>query len=307
MKKFLALCLIALCVSVTSLDAQAAFRFGGGSSFGRSAPSLFQKAPATRPMLNRQAKPNQKAQSAKGTAAQGTKGATAASPMRGFLMGAAAALGISALASALGLSEELVHVVMMVLLFFAIYFVVKLLFGALLGAKYAPVGNKRQSAQDTMYESAAAPSYGGYDEQNVRAGSAFDTLGSRFKSTNVAVPEGFDIKGFEKVARENFMRLQKAWDKNDVNQIADFVTDDVFITLTHQLHERGAHQQVSEVIDLTVKLLGIVEETTEHVAIVEMTGAMKINGAFEEVKENWILTHAKEGNSGWLLAGIEQR
>ena len=35
-------------------------------------------------------------------------------------------------------------------------------------------------------------------------------------------------------------------------------------------------------------------------------GAMKINGAFEQVSERWLLVRSDDDSTGWLLAGIEQ-
>ena len=46
MKKFLVAFLICFSMVTTSMDADAAKRFGGGSSFGRPAPTFSQKAPA---------------------------------------------------------------------------------------------------------------------------------------------------------------------------------------------------------------------------------------------------------------------
>ncbi|EJW98392.1 secreted protein, partial [gut metagenome] len=46
MKKLLTVFVICLALGVTAMDADAARRFGGGASFGRSAPTFSQKAPA---------------------------------------------------------------------------------------------------------------------------------------------------------------------------------------------------------------------------------------------------------------------
>ena len=119
---------------------------------------------------------------------------------------------------------------------------------------------------------------------------------------------GFDAAGFESVAKENFVRLQKAWDTGDYNSLGDFTTDDLFIELTHSLRQRGAAKQTSEVINLEAKLLGVAKmaDANEHIAVVQFKGAMKIEGEFEEVNERWVLTRKDDDSSGWLLAGIEQ-
>ena len=103
MKKLLAVFAIGLMIVMTMPQADAAKRFGGGSSFGRQAPvpALSQKAPAANPAQNFN---RQQANPAAGAAAA----AKPASPWKGMLMGAAAALGIAALASALGLVLNLI-------------------------------------------------------------------------------------------------------------------------------------------------------------------------------------------------------
>ena len=59
-------------------------------------------------------------------------------------------------------------------------------------------------------------------------------------------------------------------------------------------------------MNLTVRLLGIVHEQNEYAAVVSFEGAMKINGAFEQVSERWLLVRSDDDSTGWLLAGIEQ-
>jgi len=315
MKKLIALFAIALMFVSTSMDADAAMRFGGGRSFGRSSSSLFQKAPAAKPSLAgksttqgaTRATPNRPGatQSAKtGTAA------AAASPARGLLMGAAAALGIAALVSALGLSEGFAQVLMMILIALVVYYALRFVMGLLLGAK----------ARNTTYRG-ASPSYkkAAYEEpqrqssayaegmasEAARPGSVMDSF-SKEALPALSIPAGFDTEAFEKVARENFIQLQKAWDKCDIESVADFMTDDFFIALTHQMREHGAQKQTSEVVNLSTRLLGIVEEQGEYVAVVEFEGAMQISGQFEEVHERWLLVRAADDSTGWLLAGIEQ-
>ena len=101
MKKWIAILAIGLTMLSLSATADAARRFGGGLSFGRSAPALQRTAPAPKPALN-QPKAAQQNQQRPQQAAPAQAAPKPASPMRGMLMGLAAALGITALAHALG-------------------------------------------------------------------------------------------------------------------------------------------------------------------------------------------------------------
>ena len=240
-------------------------------------------------------------------------------------MGAAAALGIAALASALGLGEGMVQILMMILLAVVLYFVFRFAMGFFLAKKMRAAGaqgagaaaqrpeesilsrmsSAAQTAQQTpAQQPAPAPAAAASAAAaGATPGSVMDTFATTAAVANgeLSIPEGFDTASFEKVAK-----LQKAWDTGNVVEISDFTTNDLFIAVTHQLRERGNTNQTSEIVDLTAKLLGIATEQNDYVAVVDFTGAMKFDGEFETVHERWILTRPLNETEGWLLAGIEQ-
>ncbi len=319
MKKFLSLLAVGIVMLTTSIDnAEAARRFGGGMSLGRSAPALTQKAPAAAPAMKQpaqQARPQQQAgkqQNATGAAAA----AKPASPWRGMLMGAAAALGITALLHALGLSEGLGEILMIVILAAALFYVLRFVMARFMPQSAAgrrtpqPAADQRQgAAQNVHFENVQPQSAPACKTAGAAtAGSVMDVFsrGVGAVASEYSIPEGFDVAGFERVAKENFVKLQKAWDTGNVNEISDFTADELFIAVTHQLRKRGNVKQISEVVQLDATLEGICGEGAEHVAVVKFTGAMRINEDFEEVAERWVLVRKADDSSGWLLAGIEQ-
>lgn len=311
MKNFLAALVIGITLITSSLDAEAAKRLGGGLTFGRPAPTMVQKAPAapSQGMTQRQA-PQQNAARPAAAGAGAAAAAKPASPMRNMLMGAAAALGIAGLMSALGLSESFTSALMTVLLAVAVYYLVKIVLGLFLGARMQRSARRSrdftQSYSQSAYGSEPQPQAARtYADQPAAAGSVMDQF-STPELSELSIPAGFDAAGFERVARENFAKLQLAWDTGNVVQISDFTTNELFIELTHQLRARGATAQKSEIIDVTAKLLGFTQQGDENVAVVEFNGAMKISGEFEEVHERWVLVQPARGAGGWLLAGIEQ-
>lgn len=332
MKKLFALLAVGLVMFTTVMDnAEAARRLGGGSSFGRSAPALRQTTPAPQTPALRQNQNTRQNTAAQQNAAGAAANAAKPSMMRNILMGAAAALGITALLSALGLSEGLGQIIMIVLLAAVLFFAFRMLFGRF-AARTA--GSRSGAAAQSSYEQAshaqAQNSYSQAQAQPVqersasavmpesagaRAGSVMDMFAKQGAqaaqgeaAVGLEIPEGFDVEGFEKVAKANFERLQKAWDTGDYNSLSDFTTDELFIELTHRLRERGSVKQNSEIINLDAKLLGVAKmsDAAEHIAVVEFKGAMKYEGEFEEVDERWVLTRKDDDSSGWLLAGIEQ-
>lgn len=118
MKKWIAILAIGLTMMSLSVSADAARRFGGGMSFGRSAPTLQKATPAPSAGINQQrVNPQQQQRQQQAAPAQQPRPQTAApSPMRGMLMGLAAALGITALAHALGLGEGFAQFLMIALM-----------------------------------------------------------------------------------------------------------------------------------------------------------------------------------------------
>lgn len=317
MKNFLAALVIGIALITSSLDAEAARRLGGGMTFGRPAPAMTQKAPAAPAsgMTQRQA-PQQNAARPAASGNGAAAAARPASPMRNMLMGAAAALGIAGLMSALGLSESFTSALMTVLLAVAAYYLIRFALGFFLGSRMQRSvrgGTSGRSAQAADYTSSYQQPYqqaqdtraASWAEQPAAAGSVMDQF-SAPAATELAIPAGFDTAAFERVARENFGKLQQAWDTGNVVQISDFTTNDLFIALTHQLRERGAVAQKSEIIDVSARLLGFTEQGDENIAVVEFSGAMKISGEFEQVHERWVLVQPSSGSGGWLLAGIEQ-
>ena len=114
MKKFFALLAVGLVMMTTAIDsAEAARRMGGGMSLGRPAPALRQATPAPQaPAMRQNQQRNRQNAAQQQNAAGAAANAAKPSMMRNILMGAAAALGITALLSALGLSEGVGQIIM---------------------------------------------------------------------------------------------------------------------------------------------------------------------------------------------------
>jgi predicted lipid-binding transport protein (Tim44 family) len=118
------------------------------------------------------------------------------------------------------------------------------------------------------------------------------------------VPAGFDIAGFLRAAKENFIRLQMANDSGRLEELRDMTTTGMFETLRA---DAGAGQQ-TDVVTLTADLLEVATEGGRHWASVRFSGLVRETpgaapAGFEEV---WNLMKPADGSSGWLLAGIQQ-
>ncbi len=318
--KWIAGALIGVVAATFALDADAQRRLGGGKSFGKQSPQVQQRQ-ATPPQ---QQTPPQAAQqpgtaaapaAATGAAAAGA--ARTASPMRNMLIGAAAGLGLMALASWLGFGETLATIMLFVLLGVVLMMVVGYFMrrsaanrgpqpayqGAGQGAGNGDFGRPQPAPQPQPLQRSALESTGG-----ARPGSAMDEF-LRGGAVNPAepwgVPAGFDTEGFLKNAKSYFAKLQSAWDSGSLEDLQEFTTNDMFIALTHELRARSSNT-TTEVESIDATLLGVETVAGDHVASVRFTGTLKVDGEVEAVDEVWNLSKPVNGKHGWLLAGIQQ-
>lgn len=309
-----------------SVDADAARRFGGGGSFGRSAPTFSQKAAPSAPGVQQRANQARPQQQQQQTRPQQTP-QQRPSMMRNVLTGLAAALGISALLSMLGLGgAEMASLVMGALLAVVAFFAIRFLLGVFLGRKSAAVRGAsvempREPVRPAEPERAPEPLRSSpvesVREEPVRRGSVMDEFRSgRFGAapeeaaaaadagTADITPDDFDRAAFLRVAKENFVKFQKAWDTGNVIELSDFTTQDLFIEITHALRERGAQNYETTVLQLDNQLVGIAQQGEEYVAVVHFTGKLSVSGEEEIVDDDWILTKPVNKEGGWLLAGV---
>ena len=122
------------------------------------------------------------------------------------------------------------------------------------------------------------------------------------------IPAGFDVEGFLKQARRNFVQMQEANDRADVAEMREITTPDMFESLKGDVATRGGRQQQTEVITLNASLLEVVTEGSMHWASVRFSGSLRESPAAapEAFEEVWNLQKPVSGETGWLLAGIQQ-
>jgi predicted lipid-binding transport protein (Tim44 family) len=318
MNKWLAGLMIGAIAATFTLDADAQRRLGGARNLGRQSPQVQQRQatpPAQPPQQATPAQPGaQQVAPAKSPAAGAPAAAPRpASPWRGALMGLAAGLGIAALASYLGLSETLAMFLTVLLIGLALMMVVGFVMRRMRGPRPAaatPVAGRGPGTYSHVgYETAPAPLQQ-RASVSTAGGSLPGSVMDQFARGEVAsapwgIPAGFDTAQFLSHAKDNFVRLQHSWDSSNLDEIADFTTNEMFIALTHELRAR-AGQSKTEVVAIDAELLGIESNADEHVASVKFDGTLRVDGEIERVSEVWNLVKPSGGRGGWLLAGIQQ-
>lgn len=326
MKKLIAVLCVCAALAATSFDAEAARRFGGGASFGRTVPTFSQKAPAAPNAVPNAAQQPRAAQSQPQTRPNPAAAAQKPSRMRNVLMGLAGALGITALLSMLGINGAGMASFVMGLVLVLIAFLAVRFFLSRRPARTAANGpasaapswqapqpespsSRMEEAPREPQSPSASPAYGA----GARSGSVMDQfMGAASEAQGPQegaldiTPADFDREGFLLSARNNYIKLQAAWDSGNVMTLSDFTTNDVFTAITHQLRERGNVPYKTEILSITNELLGIAREGDEYVSSVRFIGKLRINGEEEAVDETWVLVKPAQGDGGWLLAGIKQ-
>ena len=301
MKRLLIVALAATAaLAIVQADVADAARFGGGRSFGmqrsivpptpRTAPSTGAiNGPAANPVMP--AKPGASAV----RPAPATPGTMAPrsgmSRWLGPIAGLAAGLGRAALFAHLGLSEGLASLLLLGLLVFAAIAVVRMLV-----ARRTPAPGYAGAAPRTAFEPPREPSIG----SEWGAGSlAAANDGGRY-------PPGFDPAPFLAQAKQQFRRLQAAYDRGDRALLGDVTTPQMQAELMRDLDARR-DAGPTEVVTLDADLIEVVQEGDRYVASVRYHGTLREDGnPAQPFEELWHLVKPVDGATGWLLAGIQQ-
>ena len=282
---------LALGLAVPDADAR---RFGGGGNLGkqRATPTQREAAPATPAAPAQQAKPAQPA------AAPASGAAAAAKPS--FMSrwgGLLAGLGIGVLLASL-FGAELAPFVGMLLMGLLIGGV-----GYLLYRLLAP--RKTLVAKPAAFAGigAAVP-----PPTSVRDEAVAQSADPQRRSLP-AIPAGFAVEPFVRVAKTSFLRLQAANDAKDLDDIRDYTTPEMYAELAMQIQERGDKPQKTEVVSVDAQLVDVAVEDGYEYASVRFWGLIREDGAsnpasFDEV---WhVRRKANNAKAPWLIAGIQQ-
>jgi len=160
---------------------------------------------------------------------------------------------------------------------------------------------------------APRPQYAGFGNETVAAPPPSQLPGDagvqpNYRSQFVSnIPAGFDVDGFVKEARRNFLRLQEANDRGDLPRLRQITTEDMFNALKGDVAEHSGVQQ-TDVVTLNAALLELVTEGELYWASVRFSGSIReeASAPAEPFEEIWHLRKPVNGSSGWLLAGIQQ-
>lgn len=311
------LAVVAAFLSLGALPTDAeAKRLGGGGSFGRSAPSQFQKTTPTSPSGTTSTAPAK--QQAATPATAGAAGAAAPrNRFLGPLAGLAAGLGLAALFSHLGfgagMAEFLGSMLMIAALVFAVVFLVRMLRGQQ-ATKPRPAYSAPGSANNSYRQASANPVNDPVPGMGApRNDQGFGQFGNAtaFDAPMPAatpvkdLPAGFDEANFVNSAKKFFVTMQGVFDKGDVAGLREYCSDEVVDHLKAEIESRGNAVNRTDVVTLDAQLIGFETDVDEQIATVAFTGMLREeqDAAASEINELWIMSRPVSGG-GWVLSGI---
>ena len=142
------------------------------------------------------------------------------------------------------------------------------------------------------------------------AGNGLQICSALGGAQNWGIPAGFDSAGFVTAAKRNFVTLQDAWDRSDIQALRSMMTDSMIAEIQTQLAERESHNNgqpnKTDVVMLEANLLGIEEVGEGYMASVEFSGMIREQPSAgpSPFREVWNMTKPKTGG-GWLVAGVQ--
>ncbi len=294
MKKLMTLAMIAIFgLMISGVDDADAKRFGMGSSFGKQRMSQ----PKSNSFSKRQATPT------KSATASGQRGAA-----RTGMMGMIGGLALGGMLGAMFFGGA----------FEGINFFDILIIGGIIALLFFFL-RKKPSGRQASY--AGASSGGGFSPD---FGSNSENLGSSDESiidtsprepAGTAVRPDINKKQFLPIAKEIYIRMQKAWDSGDIEDIRKFCTPEIADRISQDMQQDTTHS--TEIATLNAEIADSwMESDLEWVAIsytamlreqtLDHEGAA--NGdSTTEVNEVWIFHHTPNSDDPtWYLAGIQQ-
>lgn len=284
---------VALGLALPAHDAEAKRLSSGGVK--RSMPA--QNTPPAHAAPAPQQSPGQ--QVAPQQAAKPAVPAAAAAPAKrswlGPLAGLAAGLGLAALASHFGFGGGLANIMTLLLVGLVIAFVVRWAMRRFASPRpeLAGAGGPSLREAEPAPESFTASNAGGTAQQPLAAAAS-------------PLPADFDAAGFEKLAKQVFIRMQAANDAGDQADLRRFTTPQMYAHIQQELLERAGKVQRTDVLQLDAQVVEVTTEHGEQVVSVRFSGLVREESeqAATAFDEFWHLVRAP-GQEAWAIAGIQ--
>ncbi|MDR2503639.1 MAG: 39S ribosomal protein L45 [Deltaproteobacteria bacterium] len=120
------------------------------------------------------------------------------------------------------------------------------------------------------------------------------------------LPDGFDSGKFLEGAKLMYARMQEAWDKRDMEDIAQFAEPEMLRQIEKQVREDPV-QGRTDILTLSAELYAFREKEDEETALVYFDALLReyADKTPENAREVWSFIRRKDGGV-WKLHGIQQ-
>ncbi len=156
--------------------------------------------------------------------------------------------------------------------------------------------------------------YAGNIERNtvsdmVATGGSAAPSAAMMQANTGSRPAWFEDEPFLREAKKQFLRLQDANDRGDINDIREYVTPEMYAEISMQIQERNGRVNKTEVVTLNADIADVVTEGDVVIASVRFSGMIReeANGPAEAFSEIWHIQKSQsQPNATWFISGIQQ-
>jgi predicted lipid-binding transport protein (Tim44 family) len=314
-------------LALTMLTCNFAFakKMGGGNSVGR------QSSTVTNNQNSLPAKPaatpvgQNPASAAKPNAAPANTPAPA-QPSRfgglgGILGGVAAGIGLSYLFSHMGmggmgdgLASMMSGILMIAIVGFLVMFLIRR-FGSKTNMAYAPAtpgvfnnANVEPHLNRDWNSTSPSVNQGPQFKSSNLATPVLESVGHGSNQSDISPSNMSDKESFLQNAKSLFIQLQEASDQQNLDKLKEYTTPEMFDLLRQDMLSRASAYNFTQVLTLAADLIAVQEDGKEYLASTRFSGSLREekDGLISEFQEVWNWVKPIQGNTGWLLCGIQQ-
>jgi predicted lipid-binding transport protein (Tim44 family) len=118
--------------------------------------------------------------------------------------------------------------------------------------------------------------------------------------TTVALPAGLDYTHLLDAVREQFIRLQAAWDAADLGTLGALTTPQMLAELCAQIPPAGSPPNRTDVLSVKAELLGFDDLQSAWIATIEFSGLIRESPEREAApfRELWLLMREHQPHAG---------
>ena len=318
-----------LALAMLTCNVAYAKKMGSGKSMGRQSSTVTNNQNSLPPKPNATPVGQNTSPAAKPNTAPANTPAPAAQPSRfggmgGILGGVAAGIGLSYLFSHMGmggmggmgdgLASMLSGILMIAVVGFLVMFLIRR-FSSKTNMAYAPAtpgifNNANVEPNLNRGWNSTSPSINQephFKSLNL-ATPVVESVGNGSNQSDISPSNMSDKESFLQNAKALFIQLQEASDQQNLDKLKEYTTPELFELLRQDMLSRVSAFSFTQVLTLAADLIAVEEDGKEYLASARFSGSLREekDGPISEFQEVWNWVKPIQGNTGWLLCGIQQ-